>query len=154
MKHVVPILICTLLACSEPSRFTAQDLEEIHSIRQSYTNGWLANDAETVLGLFTDDATIIPSGLGPITGIESIANYWFPNDSSETIIHSYGIELLELTGTDSMAYSLEKGKLSFTYTKSDFSMTKESASHATTIYKKQPDGNWKIVSRMWTTLKQ
>ncbi|MEM7297814.1 MAG: DUF4440 domain-containing protein, partial [Bacteroidota bacterium] len=154
MKYFIPVFLLFMIACSENKEFTAQDLEAIHSMRQAYTNGWLANDSETVLSLFTNDATIIPSGLAPITGIESIEQYWFPNDTSETIIHSYGIELLELTGTDSIAYSLEKGELSFTYTKGDFSMSKESTSHATTIFKKQPDGSWKIVSRMWTTLNQ
>ena len=116
-------------------------------------SGWLAGDSETVLGLFAKDATIIPDGMAPINGLEAIEDYWFPNDSSKTVIHSYEVELIDLRGTDSMAYSLEKGVLNFTYAKGDFSMSRESTSHATTVYRKDQSGSWKIISRTWTQLK-
>lgn len=146
------LLIISIISCSEKKSFEISDEEAINRIRRDYVNGWLANDSETVLGLFTDDALIIPSGLSPIKGKEKIQNYWFPNDSSETVIHSYTVELLDLHGTDSMAYSLERGILNFTYSSADFSMTKESTSHSTTVYKKNNEGNWVIISRMWTSL--
>lgn len=156
MRSIIAILLISLLAsCTEyEGGFTDEDKKEVNQIRRDYVNGWLANDKETVLGLFKDDATIVPSGLFPISGMEEIELYWFPNDSSMTTIHSYEIELLDLQGTDSIAYSLEKGILNFTYAKGDFTMTKESTSHATTIYQKNLEGNWKIISRMWTSLNQ
>ncbi|WP_436515919.1 YybH family protein [Ekhidna sp. To15] len=153
MKTIfLALLVSSIFSCSEQGSFDVSDEEAINRIRRNYVNGWLADDSETVVGLFAKDAVIIPSGLSPIKGSEKIENYWFPNDSSKTIIHSYSVELLDLQGTDSMAYSLEIGTLNFTYTSGDFSMTKESTSHATTVYKKNDDGNWLIVSRMWTSL--
>lgn len=155
MRNILWVLSAFILvSCSQKNAFTQADTEAINRIRRDYVNGWLANDSETVLGLFENNATIVPSGLSPITGKENIEAYWFPNDSSETIIHSYAVELIELEGTDSMAYSLEKGTLNFTYSKGDFTMSKESISHATSVYKKNKEGNWKIISRMWTSLKQ
>lgn len=155
MRNILLIaLVLTFASCTSEKVFTDSDEQAINEIRRNYINGWLANDSETVLGLFSEDASITPSGLSPIKGIPEIELYWFPNDSSITTIHSYEIELLELVGSDSMAYSLERGVLNFSYEKGDFSMSKESTSHASTVYKKNQDGNWKIVSRMWTSLNQ
>ena len=154
MRIQVTLLVVFILSsCSNGHSFENIDLEQINQIRTDYINGWLAGDSETVLKLFKSDATITPDGMEPISGIDKIENYWFPNDSSETIIHSYEVELLNLQGTDSMAYSLEKGILNFTYSKGNFNMTKESTSFATTVYQKGSDGVWKISSRMWTTSK-
>ncbi len=152
MKKLSAVVILVLFtSCnSTPSESFSQ--EEIKKIRNAYVSGWLSGDSKTVLGLFHEDATIVPSGMEPIIGLDAIENYWFPNDSSVTTIHSYKIELIDLDGTDSMAYTLEKGELSFTYTKGDFTMSKTSISHATTVYKLQND-QWKIISRMWTQLK-
>ncbi|WP_420315730.1 YybH family protein [Ekhidna sp.] len=154
MKYLI-ILIVLISSCSEPSPqgFTEDDQQIVNQMRIDYVDGWLSNDEKKVLDLFHREATIIPSGLSPIQGIQDIKNYWFPNDSSTTTIHSYDVELLNLKGTDSMAYSLEKGILNFTYTKADFTMTKSSTSHASTIYQKGDDGSWKIISRMWTQVK-
>lgn len=154
MRFFILFLAIFIASCSSDRSFTKVDDAAIEKIRRDYVNGWLANDSETVLGLFESDAIIIPSGLDPIQGIEAIENYWFPKDSSETTIHSYSIELLDLKGTDSMAYTLEKGILNFTYTNGDFTMTRESISHATTTYRKNDQGKWKITSRMWTSLNQ
>lgn len=151
MKALLPTLLsCLLISCTTDTALTQQDKQAIDQIRNDYVNGWLANDSETVLGLFTEDATIIPSGMSPINGIDGIGNYWFPNDSSTTTIHLYEIELLEIEGSSGMAYTLEKGILNFTYAKGDFSMSKESISHATTVYQKDASGDWKIISRMWS----
>ncbi len=155
MKNFLLLLmVIGVFSCSDQNGFTDADEQTIKEIRRNYINGWLANDSETVLGLFTEDATIVPSGLSPIKGVSEIEKYWFPNDSSITTIHSYEIELLELVGTDSIAYTLERGVLNFSYEKGDFSMSKESTSHATTVYKKNQEGKWKIISRMWTSLNQ
>ncbi|WP_425391906.1 YybH family protein [Ekhidna sp.] len=153
MRYLL-LLISTifLFCCSEKVEFSDRDRAAVEQIRKDYVSGWLQNDQKKILTLFNENATIVPSGLFPMKGIEQITKYWFPDNGSTTTIHSYAVELINLKGTDSMAYSLEKGTLNFTYTFNDFTMTKESTSHATTIYQKNKDGKWEITSRMWTSL--
>ena len=154
-KIILLLIIFTLISCDQNAdKLSEEDKASIEDIRRSYINGWLAGDAETVLNLFESNATIIPSGMLPITGINQIEDYWFPNDSSITTIHSYEVELLELSGSNDIAYSLEKGTLNFSYEKAEFSMTTTSVSHASTVYRKSENGEWKVVSRMWTQLNQ
>ncbi|MEO9484464.1 MAG: nuclear transport factor 2 family protein [Ekhidna sp.] len=153
MRVIQIICIAALLgSCGDrKSAFSERDLDAVNQIRRDYINGWLAGDSETVLGIFAEDATIIPSGVSPIVGKGEIKKYWFPNNGSETIIHSYEVDLLELHVSDSMAYSLEKGTINFTYTFGEVTMTKETTSYASSIFRKKSEDRWEVISRMWTT---
>ncbi|KAA3615793.1 MAG: hypothetical protein D8M58_16530 [Calditrichaeota bacterium] len=145
--------------CSEKSSqlseepISTSDIMQINQINRNYSQGWLENDSAKVLGLFSDSATIIPSGLMPITGRRSIKEFWFPDDGSKTLILKYDLEILEIHGSANLAYSYEHGNLSFTYEKGDFKMQRDSESYAITVYKKNNLGNWKIVKRIWSDLK-
>jgi len=134
------------------SNLSTKDIEQIKEINRNYTNGWLENDSQKVLELYTDSATIIPSGLLPIQGKKAITDFWFPNDGSITVIHNYNLEILEINGTSNLAYTFEHGNLSFTYEKDDFRLDREADSYAITIYKKVEPGQWKITKRIWTDL--
>ena len=131
---------------------SAEDIKQIREINRNYTQGWLENDSKKVLGLFTNSATIIPSGLLPIQGKKAITDFWFPDDSSTTVIHYYDLEILEIGGDTNLAYTYENGNLSFTYEKDDFRLEREAESYAITIYKKVESGEWKIIKRIWTDL--
>ncbi len=153
------LLFLLLTSCGEKSskvienlNLSAEDIEQIREINKNYTQGWLENDSKKVLGLYTDSATIIPSGLLPIQGKKAITDFWFPNDSSTTVIHYYDLEILDISGTTKLAYTFENGKLSFTYEKDDFKLDREAESYAITIYKKVESGEWKITKRIWTDM--
>jgi ketosteroid isomerase-like protein len=153
------LLFLLLTCCSEKSsqlikdlNLSSEDTEQIREINRNYTRGWLEGDSSKVLGLYTDSATIIPSGLLPIQGKKAISDFWFPNDGSTTVIHFYDLEILEIGGTSNLAYTYENGKLSFTYEKDDFRLDREAESYAITIYKKVKSGEWKITKRIWTDM--
>lgn len=153
------LLILFLTSCSEKSsqvnensNLSTEDIEQIREINRNYTEGWLENDSKKVLELYTDSATIIPSGLLPIQGKKAISDFWFPNDGSTTVIHYYDLEILDIRGSANLAYTFENGKLSFTYEKDDFKLDREAESYAITIYKKMESGEWKITERIWTDM--
>jgi ketosteroid isomerase-like protein len=158
-KFVWGLFILILIGCGERSsqfnedlNLSAEGIEQIKEINKNYTQGWLEGDPSKVLGLYTDSAIIIPSGLLPIQGKKSITDFWFPNDSSTTVIHYYDLEILGIGGTADLAYTYENGKLSFTYEKDDFRLDREAESYAITIYKKINSGEWKITKRIWTDM--
>lgn len=158
LVKIVSFFIFTMLvSCNNQSKIAAEllseDINKIRAVNNSYRNGWLKNDTTAILDLFLDNATIIPSGLSPQKGRKELKEFWFPNDSSETVIHQYEIEILDLQGSNDFAYTLEKGFLSFSYKKGDLSMSKTVNAHATTVYMRQKNGEWKVLTRMWTDIR-
>jgi ketosteroid isomerase-like protein len=158
-KVVWYLLIMIFINCGDRSsqlnedlNLSIEDIEQIREINRNYTQGWLENDSKKVLGLYTDSATIIPSGLLPIQGKKAITDFWFPNDGSTTVIHYYDLEILDIGGTANLAYTYENGKFFFTYEKDDFRLDREAESYAITIYKKINSGEWKITKRIWTDM--
>jgi ketosteroid isomerase-like protein len=145
-----------MLRCSDPKRSTElseSDKKVIIGMMNDYQNGWLANDSAKVLGLFADTATLVPSGMKPIQGKKKMTEFWWPNDSSKTTIDRYAIDVLEINGNSDWAYAYENGKLSWSYEKGDFKMSKDQESYEITIFRKTSD-RWFIVKRIWTDLKK
>lgn len=132
---------------------SAQDETKIRNINKSYVSGWLSSNQLEVLDLFLDDATIVPSGMAPKKGKNALKEFWFPNDGSETTIHNYDVEILDLQGSGNLAVTLERGSLSFSYKKGDSQISRQSQAHATTVYERQAGGEWKVRTRMWTDIK-
>jgi uncharacterized protein (TIGR02246 family) len=134
-----------LVSCVKPN----PDVAMLESINETYVKAWLANDKEGVLGLFEPDASLAPSGMKPLKGMEQITGFWFPNDSSITTIHQFTSEILD-TGIDgNIGHTTQKTFLSWSYQKGDFTMAKDQRGLAMTIYRKQGDGSWKIMHQMW-----
>ncbi|MCI0706734.1 MAG: nuclear transport factor 2 family protein [Ignavibacteriae bacterium] len=132
---------------------TASNQQSIREINKQYVQAWLKNDESAVLSLFTEDAVISPSGIGSFKGLEEIRAFWFPKDSSTTVIHQYTNEILHLTIEADLAQSRQKTFLSWTYEKGSTKMGRDQWGYAMTVYKKQRDGNWKIWRQLWTNVK-
>jgi ketosteroid isomerase-like protein len=145
----------TLASCNKTSdTFTCDDATKIRAIINDYRTGWLEGDSAKVMNLLSDSATLIPSGLEPLHGKNVIRQFWWPNDSSKTIIHSYDITILDLGGSGDLAFTYETGSLSWSYEKGDFKMSKENHSYEITLFERAKPNQWKITRRIWTDLKQ
>ena len=125
------------------------DEKQIRQVIADYRDAWLADDRAKVLGLLAEDATIVPSERGPIRGLKAITEFWFPPaDGSKTSIDHYEIDLLEVSGSGELAYTLESGRLTWSYEKDGRKTTTSQESNEITIFRKT-DGRWKILRRLW-----
>ncbi|MFD0861386.1 YybH family protein [Sungkyunkwania multivorans] len=155
MKRLALLLaFLTFISCEKtPETENTSDLKKIRAVSDNYVNGWLEGNKEKVLDCFDENAVIIPSGSVPINGKDAMTAFWFPRDSSTTKVTKYDLEILSIHVSKKLAYTLESGDLSFTYTKGDHQITKSSKSTATSIYSKDTNGDWKIIQRIWTDIK-
>lgn len=63
------------------------DREALRALDQAYAAEWIAGDADGVLNLFTDDATLVPHhGDPPIKGRKAMREFWFSPDYAPTLI--------------------------------------------------------------------
>ncbi|NAS13707.1 YybH family protein [Poritiphilus flavus] len=141
-------------SCNSPKSEEAIDSNhlEIKQMHTDYVNGWLEMDEEKVMGLLEENARIQPNRLKPIEGKSNIRMFWFPKDSSKTIINEYKTELISLEVMDTLAVSSHTSLLDWTYQKDTISFGMLQKGINTTVYRKQTDKTWKIWRSMWTDI--
>ena len=141
----LPILIAT--GCA-PSADFASDQAAIRAVDSGMVDALNARDLDTWLGFVADDARMMPPNAPTVEGKEAIRQLlegllaiptFTVTHHPGTIVVSRGGDLAyvsyayELTVRDSQGTPVtEKGK--------DIS-----------IFRKQPDGSWKLVVDMWST---
>lgn len=91
MKAVTTLVLVTTFAVGQPLvADEVQDLEALRALDQAYAMEWIEGDADGVMSLFTDDATLVPHhGDLPIKGHESIREFWFNPDYPPTIVSEW-----------------------------------------------------------------
>ena len=65
----------------------ASDIAALKALDQSYASEWKEGDADGVMSLFTQDATLVPHhGDPPIKGSEAIRDFWFNPAYPPTVV--------------------------------------------------------------------
>jgi uncharacterized protein (TIGR02246 family) len=92
------ILLVTVLLLASNLLLAAEsaDISALRALDQSYATRWIEGDADGVMALFTEDATLVPHhGDDPIKGHEAIRNFWFNPDYPPTVIPNWTREPAE-----------------------------------------------------------
>jgi hypothetical protein len=77
----------------------ASDEAALRALDQAYVAEWMAGDADGVMALFTEDATLVPHhGDQPIKGHDAIRYFWFNPDYAPTIVPEWRIRMLTWNG--------------------------------------------------------
>lgn len=149
---ILVLLACLISCCAEKEKEQTVSAEEvkIREVHSDYVESWLADDAEKIMGLLIEDARIQPNRLPPIEGKTEIEKFWFPNDSSSTVINAYETEILHIDVMDTLAVSTHKSMLDWTYQKDTIQFGMLQKGINTTLYRRQTDNSWKIWRSMWT----
>lgn len=150
MNHPLTTTVLLALLMALPGTLLADDAAELRRINQAYLDGWLQGDAEGVLALFETGARIAPSGMCPVEGQQDMRAFWFPDDGSVTTVHRYEAQELGLTLLDDLGVTTQTTLLEWSYQKGDARMGRVQEGVATTVFRRQADGSWRIWRKMWT----
>ena len=64
-----------------------RDEAALRSLDQAYATAWMNGDADGVMALFTEDATLVPHhGDAPVKGHAAIRNGWFNPNYAPTVV--------------------------------------------------------------------
>jgi uncharacterized protein (TIGR02246 family) len=137
---------------SQELELSPADLKQIRSLDEAYVSAWLSNDTLGVLNILSPDAVLIPTGMQPITGMQAIKQFWFPNDGSQTLVTHYTNEIAEIHGGGHFAYVIGRADLRFTYEKDGSRKEYNNRNISLTILQRGKDNQWRITRRMWTAL--
>ena len=88
MKSITRLLVVVALAGGHyVLAGEVHDEAALRALDQAYATAWMNGDADGVMALFTEDATLVPHhGDTPVKGREAIRNGWFNPEYSPTVV--------------------------------------------------------------------
>ena len=150
------IILLSVIGCTSESPISSEqpsdDVVQLRALHELYVDGWLENNEEQVMNLLEDNAMIQPNKMNPIIGKENIRDFWFPKDSSITIINTFDTEVVHLQLKDTIAIMTHTSYLDWDYKLDTISFGMIQQGINTTVYLRQADNQWKIWRSMWTDI--
>lgn len=139
-SHLI-VLMLVVLSCNQNSTDTKEDHEAIQALYKEYFSYAEAGDLDNFIELWDDNALRSEPGIQVILGKEKIKENFRPVfQSFDNKLTQYGMSKLEVHGDIAIGF--------MTITLESIPKEGGSASavdvKALTIFKKQPEGNWKI----------
>ena len=94
----------------------ASDMSALRALDQAYATEWKAGDADGVMALFTEDATLVPHhGDPPIKGHDAIREFWFNPDYPPTVVPEWTREASEIFLSGDMGIVRGRARLVWEY---------------------------------------
>ena len=87
---------CTQSTEGSSAAEISEDELKIRQVHQDYVDGWKSMDEQKVMGLLEEESQIQPNRFTPVIGKENIRAFWFPNDSSKTVINEFSTEIISI----------------------------------------------------------
>ncbi len=97
MRSITTAIVVTAFAIHWPALADEQrDVTALRALDQAYASEWIEGDADGVMALFTEDATLVPHhGDAPIKGQEAIRKFWFDPNYAPTVVPEWRREPVE-----------------------------------------------------------
>lgn len=139
--------LLVVLACSPPAESPsnqestrAEDESAIRALRQAFNEAQRAGDADRVAAFYTDDAVVLGPDAPSTSGLDAIRAGSAEFYGSYEWNSSEPIEDLEVQGD----WAFTRTTWSSTQTDKSTGATVDISGKAVHIYRRQPDGTWKI----------
>lgn len=151
---VVPFASLLLLAgCNSATTAPAApavDLTAEQSKIRDIESGWVkeaaAKDLEKSSGHYTDDAILMMPGAPPAKGKDAIKAAWKGMLDDPNLKLNFSADRVEMSAGGDLATT--RGSYSMTVTNPKTKKPMDDKGSYMTVYKKQADGNWKVIEDM------
>ena len=109
------------VSCAHPAAevngLSATDERAIRAVDSSYVAAWLRDDTTGVIATLAPNAVLMPAGHHPLSTLQEIRAFWWPQDGSHTKILTFNRVIDELGGVGDMAFTRGTDTLTFSYGK-------------------------------------
>ena len=144
-----------ILACASSSprspQWTTADERAIRAVDSTYVAAWLRDDTSAVMNTMARDVVLMPAGQHPLATPNDIRGFWWPADGSHTRILTFARRIDEIEGQGDVAWVRGTDTLTYTYDKGSAHSQLGSRSMTLALWRRQPDGAWRISRMMWGT---
>ena len=149
-RSILPLAALLCLAGTASAQDPADSTAAAQAIAQSaqaFSRALERGDAEGMAAQYVDDAVLVPPNGRVIAGRDSIRVFWTPrNPDFRTLAHSLTTDRLEVVGEVAVEVGTwrQEGQL-------EDDQPRESAGRYLVVWRRQPDGAWKMQFDSWTT---
>lgn len=139
------VAACATAGCASSSsaRLSAEELKVIVAIGRAQQKAINAEDVDKIVALYEPDAVSLPPGWKALQGREAIRRFWEGQVTGVDGTGSYDTVLIY--GEDQLAYEVG----TYTYSFIDSGKTTTRYGKYLTVYRRQPDGFWRIAADTW-----
>lgn len=148
MRLLIPLaLLLAHSAVAQSQTLSEQaDAAALRALDQAYASEWIEGDADGVMALFTEDATLVPHhGDTPIMGHEAIRAFWFNPDYPPTVIPEWTRHAEEIIVSGDVGIVRGRARLTWEY---DGTRTTIPEANYVVVAVRQPVG-WRIRLLTW-----
>jgi ketosteroid isomerase-like protein len=93
----------------------------------------------------------MPAGPRPLASPNDIRAFWWPGDGSRTTILTFERTIDEIAGEGDVAWVRGTDTLTYRYDKGTIHSRLGSRSMTLAVWRRQPNGEWRISRMMWGT---
>lgn len=115
--RIMSVMVLLPLLTAQPAFADEQsDIAALRALDQAYATEWIEGDADGVMALFTEDATIVPHhGDAPIKGSKAIREFWFNPEYPPTVVPEWKREPAEIFLSGDMGVVRGRSRLVWEY---------------------------------------
>lgn len=150
-------LLFVALATSAPLRaadpgggLATTEETKIRGVLEAYRKAWLANDADGVVGVFSENAVLMPHhGVEPVVGKAAARAFWFPAAGPPTTITAFALTVDQVDGISDMAWARGHSRVEWVTGTGPEAKRSSNAGTNLAILRRQKDGSWRVAVMMW-----
>jgi uncharacterized protein (TIGR02246 family) len=133
-----------------PDRLSPADELKVRALDAAYATAWVRNDPAAVLATLWPDAVLVPPGRAPIRGVEEIRQFWWPADGPKTTVTTFESTVAQVGGSGPTAWALGTYQFDFWWETCGKRTERRNRGNALMVFRKSPEGEWRISHRMWS----
>ncbi len=138
--------VAVVAACAPPQPDVSADEEAIRRVNQTYINMFLAGDAGRLIEIYDAAAVLMPPRQLPVEGLDEIRAWWDSLFARWSVVEASST-LDEIIVVGDWAYA--RGRYSDRSLPADGTDAVVDAGKFSSMWRRQPDGSWKIARDMW-----
>ena len=124
----------------------AADIEAINEVRERESSAFLGGDADSYVALFTDNCLVMPPSGSRIRGHAALRS-WFQGVHDQSAFAGGETEPLTTIVVDGWAWELYEARRTLAPRAGGEAV--EERYRGMHIYRRQPDGTWRIAQEIW-----
>ena len=141
-------LVALTMSCNTQSPKSAEthdtDVQAIKDIEAQWNKEYEAKDLDKILAHYTDDAVLMAPGAPPMVGKAAIQTMLKQMVADNALSLKFEAARIEVASGGDMAYT--QGSYTMTMTDPSTKKPVNDKGSYVTVYKKQADSSWKVVS--------